>query len=139
MEKQVFVDKSSVFVLFWCWVLLMFSERLKNLRLSRGEKQSDVADGVGITRASLSTYELGLREPSFAMIGKLAQYFDVSPAYFFADTENIPKLNALAEKYECLLSRPDAQALLDYLLNQPEGDRDRILKALLSMFGVCDG
>lgn len=117
----------------------MFSERLKNLRLSRGEKQSDVADGVGITRASLSTYELGLREPSFAMIGKLAQYFDVSPAYFFADTENIPKLNALAEKYECLLSRPDAQALLDYLMGQPEGDRDRILKALLSMFGICDG
>lgn len=56
MEKQVFVGKSSVFVIFWCLVLLMFSERLKNLRLRMGEKQSDVADGVGITRASLSTY-----------------------------------------------------------------------------------
>ena len=84
MEKHVFVDKSSVFVLFLCYVLLMFSERLKNLRLSRGEKQSDVSDRVGITRASLSIYEFGLREHFFAMIGKLAQYFDVSTAYFFA-------------------------------------------------------
>ena len=62
----------------------MFSERLKNLRLSRGEKQSDIDEVVGITSAYLSTYELGLREPSFAMIGKLAQYFDVYPSYFFA-------------------------------------------------------
>lgn len=51
VEKHVFVDKSSVFVLFLCWMLLMFSERLKNVRLSMGEKQSDVSDGVGITRA----------------------------------------------------------------------------------------
>ena len=50
-----------------------------------GEKQSDVSEVVGITSAYLSTYELGLREPSFAMIGKLAQYSDVSTAYLFAD------------------------------------------------------
>lgn len=98
--------------------------------------QAAVSASVGVAQSTLAQWESGVREPSFAMIGKLAQYFDVSPAYFFADTENIPKLNALAEKYECLLSRPDAQAVLDYLLNQPVGDRDRILRALLSMFAI---
>lgn len=113
----------------------MFSERLKNLRLSRGEKQSDVADGVGITRASLSTYELGLREPSFAMIGKLAQYFEVPVAYFFTETD-VPRLNALAEKYGDLLSTPEIQAVMDDLSERSDDDRKQIAQAILSMLKV---
>ena len=138
MNRTAFIDKNSYLCYFIREVLSLsvFGDRLLQLRQGRHMSQATVSASVGIAQSTLAQWESGVREPSFAMIGKLAQYFDVSPAYFFADTENIPKLNALAEKYECLLSRPDAQAVLDYLLNQPVGDRDRILKALLSMFGV---
>ncbi len=58
----------------------LFSERLKILRLERGENQSDVAELLGVSVQSYSAYE-GSREPKFDFVCKLAQHYNVSTDY----------------------------------------------------------
>lgn len=56
----------------------MFGERLKNLRESKGLKQTELAEKLNLTSAALSQYEKGVREPNSEMLKKIADYFDVS-------------------------------------------------------------
>jgi transcriptional regulator with XRE-family HTH domain len=52
-------------------------ERVRQLRLERGETVMDAAKRIGISRATLSNIERGNKEPKPKTIGKLARGFDV--------------------------------------------------------------
>lgn len=54
---------------------------LKKLREKKGVYQKDVAAYLGVERTTYVKYENGDSEPSFEMLGKLADYFDVSIDY----------------------------------------------------------
>jgi len=60
--------------------MAIFAERLKNLRLSCGENQSDVAKVLGVSVQSYSAYE-GAREPKYDFLCKLAEHYNVSTDY----------------------------------------------------------
>lgn len=60
---------------------MIFSKRLKELRESKGLYQGDVARLLGVTRQAISQYERGEREPSYEMLEKLADYFNVDMNY----------------------------------------------------------
>ena len=45
-----------------------FSERLKELRLSSGLTQKEVAEKVGLTKNALGNFEAGIREPSLNIL-----------------------------------------------------------------------
>jgi transcriptional regulator with XRE-family HTH domain len=64
----------------------VFADRLKELRLSRGENQSDVAKLLGVSVQSYSAYE-GVREPKFDFVCKLAQHYNVSADYLLGLTD----------------------------------------------------
>ena len=51
------------------------------LRQSRGLTQQELADKLGITRASLSHYEKGRREMNYNLLIQTADYFNVSVDY----------------------------------------------------------
>lgn len=51
------------------------SERLRELRLSNGLTQKELAEYLGISIASYSLYELGKREPSLMILEKIAKYY----------------------------------------------------------------
>lgn len=51
---------------------------LKNLREQKGMKQIDVAKKIGISQPTLSTYEIGTRQPDNDTLIKLADFFKVS-------------------------------------------------------------
>ena len=51
------------------------------LRQSRGLTQQELADKLGITRASLSHYEKGRREMNYKLLIQTADYFNVSVDY----------------------------------------------------------
>ena len=59
----------------------IFSERLKALRASKGIKQSDLADLIGVRNTTVSMMEGGQRAPSAEVMYSLADYFDVSLDY----------------------------------------------------------
>lgn len=57
-------------------------QQLKNLRKSQKMTQQSVADKVGITRATLSNYEIDRRTPDLKTLRKLAECFNVSLDFF---------------------------------------------------------
>ena len=68
---------------------------LKNLRQSRGLKQKELADILGITSATYSRYETGKFQLNQSVLYKLVKYFNVSSDFFIGITDipEIPKYN----------------------------------------------
>lgn len=57
-------------------------QQLKTLRKSQKMTQQFVADKVGITRATLSNYEIDRRTPDLKTLRKLAECYGVGLDYF---------------------------------------------------------
>lgn len=64
--------------------------RLLELRKEKGLKQDEVAQAVGITRASLSYYEKGERSVDIEVLYKLSNYYNVSIDYLFGLSDKTP-------------------------------------------------
>ncbi len=58
-----------------------FSERVHQLRKSRGLSQKELGEVVGLTHKSISTIESGLSSTSIEKLILLAQFFNVSTDY----------------------------------------------------------
>ncbi len=55
-----------------------FAKRLKELRVSRGLTQDDLARELKLVKSSISMYENGKRKPSFEVLEAIADYFNVN-------------------------------------------------------------
>ena len=59
---------------------------LKKLRLEKGLNQEDVAKYLGVTQQAYANYERGARQPDYAMLQKIADFFNVSIDYLIDDS-----------------------------------------------------
>lgn len=66
--------------------------RLKQLRTERGISQVRLAMELSVSQHTISRYETGEREADYAMLIRIADYFDVSVDYLLERTDN-PKTN----------------------------------------------
>ncbi len=71
--------------------------RIKELRRKRGFTQAYVAHSIGVSRSSVTSWELGNREPNALDVRNLCQLFSVSSDYLCGRTDscttiNIPKV-----------------------------------------------
>lgn len=57
-----------------------FGTNLRNLRLQRQLTQQELAKDMNISQASVTAYETGVREPSFDIVRRFAEYFHVAPS-----------------------------------------------------------
>ena len=64
-----------------------FPTRLKELRQSREITQSDLADILNVGSNTISQYETGNREPCFASLLRISEYFGVSVDYLLGISE----------------------------------------------------
>ena len=72
----------------------MIGERLTKLRRERKIKQVEVADAIGIHKASMSNYERNRGAPSDNIKIALAKYFNISLDYLMgAIDEPVPMYN----------------------------------------------
>ena len=55
-----------------------FGKRLRKARIDKGINQEELAGAIGLTQASISQFEKGLRMPTPANIRKFAQILGVS-------------------------------------------------------------
>ena len=55
-----------------------FAERLLFLRNGRKMTQSDLAERLNVTKASVSAYERGVRLPSYDVMSKVSRIFGIS-------------------------------------------------------------
>lgn len=67
----------------------MFKKRLTMLRKSKKLTQIELAKMLGISRGSLSMYEIGQREPDFAMLRRIADFFNISTDYLLGRTNEM--------------------------------------------------
>lgn len=69
----------------------MLSARLAYLRKLNNKKQEDMANYLGISRPAYTAYESGRRQPDYAALQKLADFFKVSTDYLLGrcDTREI--------------------------------------------------
>ena len=54
-----------------------FGERLRKARIDKGMNQEELAGAIGLTQASISQFEKGLRMPTPSNIRKFAQILDI--------------------------------------------------------------
>ncbi|MDE7244129.1 MAG: helix-turn-helix transcriptional regulator [Oscillospiraceae bacterium] len=59
----------------------IFGKRLTGLRKERGLAQIDIAGHLGMSRSGIQGYETEDKEPSYAVLCRIADYFDVSVDY----------------------------------------------------------
>ena len=58
-----------------------FGEKIKHLRLGKGLTQVQVSKRLHISKAMMSSYETGIRLPSYEVLIKFAQLFGVTTDY----------------------------------------------------------
>jgi len=59
--------------------------RLRELREARGIQQTDLIEPLGVSQSFLSRIENEKAPASYALVERAAEYFGVSPAYFYSD------------------------------------------------------
>lgn len=67
---------------------IILGKRLKELRLSNGLKQTDLAKILDMSERGYRHYELSEREPNLEMLITLADYFNVSTDYLLGRTND---------------------------------------------------
>lgn len=76
--------------------LATFSERLKQLRESRGLSVKELGNLVGKSDANISRYERGVHGPGRSVILKLAEVFGVNPVWLMG-SDAVSRYETLAE------------------------------------------
>lgn len=66
----------------------MIGKKLKELRLSRQMTQEELGKVLGVTTSMIGMYETGARNPSYTVLKKIAEYFNVTTDYLLGCSEN---------------------------------------------------
>ncbi len=106
----------------------MESNRIKELRESRGLSQIELAEAVGRSQSALGTYERGERSPDSELIAKLADFFNVTTDYLLGKSEfRVPKEIQQHDK--------NLSGLKDLIDDYAARGADRLIMALSNLLG----
>ena len=75
----------------------IISKKIKTLRKARGLTQEQLAEKLGVQRATVSNYEIGRRSPHIKELEKIADVLGVSLEYFGVGGNEIHDLIARAK------------------------------------------
>ncbi len=79
--------------------LFPLAEKIKQMREQSKMTQAGLARALGLTRASINAWEMGLSVPSTPFIVELAKLFGVSTDYLLGlDTTATLKIDGLSER-----------------------------------------
>jgi len=113
--------------------------RIRELRVDCGLQQKQIAQDLHLSKQVYSNYELGQREPSIDMLGKLADYFGVTVDYLIgrddkAQTE--PFNEPFKTKKSPALSEEDEAMLNTYL--ELSDDSKRVVRYTVNMYAKSE-
>ncbi|MDA2525876.1 helix-turn-helix transcriptional regulator [Bacillus cereus] len=101
------------------------NERLKSLRTERKLTQEQFATAVGITKASVSKFENGIKTPSRETIERIADYFNVTTDYLLGRSED-PELNEEENK----IVSEEGKNIMSLIESLPEDERKKAWEQL---------
>lgn len=77
-------------------------KQLKELRISRGWRQSEVSDKTGLSRPAISNIEAGKRALTLSTLQKFCEVFQVDISYFGLETNNYDEALDLTSRIEAI-------------------------------------
>ena len=96
--------------------------KLKTLRKGRKLTQLELSKKLGLSRATISNYEVGRRSPHISELQRFAEFYGVGLDYFGVETTD--------ESFE-LLSRAKSVLCNNDI---PKEERERIYKEIMKMY-----
>lgn len=105
-----------------------FSSRLSSLRKEKKLLQADVANKIGVARATYGAYEQGNRQPDFETLVIIADFFDVTLDYLLGRS-NILKpttQNKNQTEFQTLINNPELQIWYNDLPKSTEEELRRL-------------
>ena len=104
--------------------------RLKELRISKGLTQKQLANELNVAHNTISVWENNSSEPDLNMMNKLADFFDVSTDYLLGRTaikKNLP-----------IYRNPFHQELLTLFDNLPSEDKKKVIEMVRVLASMAD-
>lgn len=95
----------------------MFSDRLKELRKHHNMTQEDLAKALNIGTSTIAMYENNIRKPSYKMLLKMANFFDVSIDYMTGEKEDFQTVEGVSNIIKILnkLDSDEQQQIIDFI------------------------
>ena len=109
-----------------------FGTNLRNLRIQRGLTQQKLAKDMHMAQATIGSYEVGRNEPTFQMVQRFADYFNVSPYVLlpFGDIMAETDASIIAEQIQGNEKMLD---LFDAIRNFGDADLDTLITVANSL------
>ncbi|MBQ6172864.1 MAG: helix-turn-helix transcriptional regulator [Clostridia bacterium] len=116
--------------------------KLRTLRKMKGMKQRELAEALGVALSTIAMWETANREPNFAMIRKIADYFSVSIEQLVNDdielefgSNNTLKNNARFDEEiislrNMLHTRPEMRMLFSVSKSASKEDIEKAIKII---------
>ena len=98
--------------------------KLYELRKEKGVRQADVAEYIGCSYQAYQKYEKSQREPDFATLFKLADFYGVTVDYLLGRAPTYEERNSGVADY---ILTPDKQELLMYYEEMTPNERETLL------------
>ncbi len=96
--------------------------KLKTLRKGRGLTQLELSERLGLSRATISNYEVGRRSPHLSELRRFAEFYGVGLDYFGVETAD--------ESFELLSRAKSVFTNTDI----PKEERERLYKELMRIY-----
>lgn len=97
-------------------------KKLKELRLSRGWKQTDVADKVGLSRPAISNIESGKRALTLSTLQRFCEVFNIDISYFGISTDSYDEAVDLVTRIEALFN------------DLSDTDKDELYRTIMKLY-----
>jgi len=104
----------------------LVGENIKKRRNALGLTQEDVAQHVGVNRATVQRYESGEIEVKRSVAIKLAEILETTPSYIMGWEER----TVLDDYLDLLHKRPDMQALFSISKDAKKEDVEKAIKII---------
>ena len=106
----------------------MLGDRLRKLRKEKGIQIVEVAEYLGISRQGYGNYENGTREPSMAILVKLADFYEVSADYLLGREEQ-----KFVEDVSKMSDNDLDKKLMQFFIELPESSKQGIRDFVMSL------
>lgn len=98
-------------------------KQLKELRLSRGWKQFEVAEKVGLSRPAVSNIEAGKRSLTLSTLQRFCEVYSIDISYFGIETNNFDEALDLTTRLEALFNS-----------DMSEADKDELYRTIMKIY-----
>ena len=107
---------------------MCYSGRIKYLRELADIKQKDLAESIGVTKATMSKYENDINIPSADILSKMADVLNTSTDYIVGRTNYLRRYgNGKIDKYS-------TENLFDMILKLNTENRIRIYERVMTLW-----